>query len=293
MTREKPVIVVTQGEDSDGPLASCLTALGAEVVLLPTISIEPAEDYAPLDRALDDLDRFDWIVFTSRHAVDATIARPAWEAARGRTMPKLRVAAVGKVTAARLAQLDVIADVVPVDAGSAVLSPSSGEPRRQAGAAALARELAGAAGSLTGKRVLWPRSDIARRELADALTAAGAELVDPIAYRTTPFGTGADPAARAEHAARLSEFLARLDLGGIDGIAFMSPSSAKNLVAALGRSDLGLLRGRAAIASIGPTTSACLSELGAPADVESATRYADDLARTLMTRLVAGQGAPR
>ena len=251
----RPRVVVTQGEGAQGSLAAALGALGAEVVALPAIAIEPARDPAPLDAALGALDGFDWIVFTSRHAVDAVCARPAWLGAREQRLPGLRIAAVGRATARSLQDQGVVVDVFPEEAGGAAL----------AGAMIAARPLAGA-------RVLWPRSEIALRELPEALARAGASLVEPVAYRTVvPEGGAA------------AEIVAALDEGRIDAVAFLSPSSARNLPALMGRPDLAWLARRAGIASIGPSTSVALRELGAPPDVESSRRTAEDLADVLVS----------
>ena len=324
------LIAVTHPTRNQDSLVAALEAFGAEIVRVPTVSIEPAEDYGPLDGALDDLESFDWIVFTSGNAVDAVVSRPAWETARTRTIPRLRVAAVGAATAARLAGLGVTAEVVPSKAGGAALadaivalvtgqssieteSPAAGSRDSAVGSAipgsaqaaaspgsvrtkgvpspAPASRVpgsarAGAERPLEGVRVLWPRSDIARDELREALLAAGAGLVDPVAYRTVP--AGADPARPDAHDIR-----SRLEAGEIAAVTFMSPSAARNLAPALGTADLALLAGRTVIASIGPTTSAALRELGAPPPVESSARTGEDLAATLISYLHARQGVSR
>jgi len=249
-----PRIVVTQGEGAEGSLAASLAARGAEVVPVPTIRIEPPADAAPLDRALEAIASYDWIVFTSRHAVEAVISRPAWESARAVHHPGLRVAALGKATAKALAHAGVVADLVPEEAGGQALAATMAEDQ-----------------PLSGVRVLWPRSDIARREMPEALRAGGAEVVEPIAYRTVR------PAGRA-----VETVLEALASGTLDAVTFMSPSSARNLALMLDWADLARLAGRTVVASIGPTTSAALRELKAPPDVESSARTAEDLAQTLL-----------
>jgi uroporphyrinogen-III synthase len=253
----RPRVVVTQGEGAQGSLAAALIARGAEVLALPAIAIEPPSDLAPLDTALAQLDGFDWIVFTSRHAVEAVCARPAWRAAREATLPVLRIAAVGRATARSLQDQGVTVDVLPSEAGGRALA-----------------EAIAAAGGSKGARILWPRSEIAIRELPEALEQAGATIVEPVAYRTVVPEGGAAGAV-----------IAALEQGGIDAVAFLSPSSARNLPALLGRPDLTWLAHRAAVASIGPSTSAALHELGAPPRVESSRRTAEDLAESLVSWL--------
>lgn len=279
-TRTRPTVVVTDGEGREGALAEELRRLGAHVIALPTFSIEPPEDFHPLDRALAEIDRFDWIVFTSRHAVEAVLSRESWTIARHKALPGLRVAAVGQATAARLSELGVTPDLVPRLAGGASLAATMSRDADASGGS-LARR------SLAGVRVLWPRSDIARRELPDALREAGAEVVEPIVYRTVSAGS-------EENA---GELLTRLQAGEIDAVTFMSPSSARGLSAMIGSSDLAIVAEHAVIASLGPTTSDALRDLGAQPVVESAGRTAEDLARTLAAFLEArasrDPGGPR
>jgi uroporphyrinogen-III synthase len=140
-----------------------------------------------------------------------------------------------------------------------------------ASAAGLVAALTAHVGSLKGVRILWPRSDVARRELPAALVAAGAKLVDPPAYRTV-----------AVRPRALDRFLRSIDEGGMDAVAFLSPSSALGLAAALPSSTLAALAGKTLIASIGPTTSAARASLGARADVEAAERSARNLAEAIV-----------
>jgi uroporphyrinogen-III synthase len=173
------------------------------------------------------------------------------------------VAAVGHATAERLLEFGVTADLVPQD----------GE-----GARALVRAMAGTA-PLDGARVVWPRSDIARRELPEGLIAHGARVIDPVAYRTARIVPPALP-----------EFLSRLASGELAAVAFLSPSSAQGLAAALEPPTLRPLVGRTLVASLGPTTSEAVRALEGHVDVEPAARSAASLAEALMRRLAARHG---
>ena len=86
-------IVVTRPEAKS--LADQLESLGAEVSLVPLIEIRPAEDHAAAEAALERLDGYDWVVFTSVNAVAVFAPRLG-----GLAGP--RVAAVGPVTADRI-----------------------------------------------------------------------------------------------------------------------------------------------------------------------------------------------
>jgi uroporphyrinogen-III synthase len=255
VTAAAPLVAVTRDERADGGFSRMLVTLGATCVPLQTIAIKPAKDTAPLSEALDALGRADWVVFTSAHAVDATCGHAAWQRSWRRRPGRTRVAAVGPATAARLRERGVDVDLVPAAAS----------------ASGLVAALVERAGGLEGQRVIWPRSDVARRELPEALAAAGAIVIDPAAYRTV-----------AIRPRGLAGFLRGLEAGAVDAVAFLSPSSALGLAAVLPGSTLAPLCGRTIVASIGPTTSAALAGLGAPADVEPPERTARSLAEAIV-----------
>jgi uroporphyrinogen-III synthase len=262
----RAVVAVTREGGPDDPLGAALAGMGAEVVWLPTTATLPPLDAAPLDAATSSLASFDWLVFTSGRAVEGLCGRPRFAAAwreAGESRP--RVAAIGEATAAALSDRGMTVDLVPPEARGS----------------ALAAALLDHAGSLEGRRVLWPRSDIARRELPDALVRAGATVVEPVAYRTV---TASPPGLEA--------FRARLEAGEVHAICFLAPSAAEGLAAALPSRDLVSLQGRCLVASLGPTTSRALERLGAPPDVEPTRHRADALAEALRARLALLEGAP-
>ena len=68
-------VLVTRSRAQAGALTRLLEGQGADVIEVPTIRIEPPEDYGELDEALRRLSAFDWVVFTSTNAVDAVFDR--------------------------------------------------------------------------------------------------------------------------------------------------------------------------------------------------------------------------
>jgi uroporphyrinogen-III synthase len=229
-------IVVTRPRHQSRPLAEALRALGARVIEAPAIGIEPPADFRALDGALDRLEQYDWVVFTSANAVDAFFDRRASLHA-DRPLPAVRFAAIGPATAESLAERGAAADVVP-DRFVAE------EVFR-----ALARRE-----DPSGKRFLLPRADIAREALPDLLRKAGG-LVDVVeAYRTLPV------ASEVRRAAELVE------TGAVDIVTFTSASTARSFFTGV---DPGTLRGRFAAASIGPITSGALREFGVEPRIEA------------------------
>ena len=255
----RPVVVVTEGDGPGRTLAARLRAAGTAVRMLPVVSHGPAPDPAPLASALARLPEYAWAAFTSVRAVNAVCQDAAWTRWPWDTTPRPRIAAVGPVTRAVL-----ISNGVPV-----ALCPDV------PGARPLAQAMIEAeGGSMSGRTVFWPRSNIARPDLGDALRAAGAELVAPVAYFTS-----------STRPPDLAEFLLELEAGRIDCVTFLSPSGAAALAALMPGETLSALARLAAVASVGPTTSAALAALGAPPAVEAPARTAGGLATALLSYL--------
>jgi uroporphyrinogen-III synthase len=248
-------VLITRAADDAAQLRGGLRALGATVLEVPTIERLPPHDLAPLDRALWDLERYDWAVFTSRATVQAVLSRVSAIAAR---LPvNLRVAAVGRATATRLTA-----------AGIAVTLTASDET-----GAGLAADLETT--GVSGMAVLLPVGDLADETLRQALRSAGAHVDSPIAYRTVR------PPLSTESRRMLQE-------EPVDAVLLASPSAARNLVGLLGEARSLLERSR--IVCIGPTTADAVRALGlAPAAIAH-DRSSDGLIEALM-RLYTGEGS--
>jgi uroporphyrinogen-III synthase len=234
-TAELPPVVVTRAEAADGPLSSQLRSLGVKVLLWPAIEVTAA-DSSELEAALQRIEEFDWIVFTSRQAAPPVLERlPA--------QPKsLKVAAVGQATATVLRQRGWQVDLVPDDANAGALV---GEFEKF---------------TKPGLRVLFPASSRALPTIAKGLAQLGAEVTQVEAYRTE--------AASLD----VNECRAWIGRNEIGAVTFASPSAVIELERALGKDDFDKLLTRAAAVAIGPTTARVLSELGrSPVMAESAT----------------------
>lgn len=238
-------IVVTRARHQAERLAAALDAVGARPVFFPTIVVRPVDDPRAVDSAVQALAAYAWIVFTSANAVDLF-----WHRVRAagleRLPPTLRVAAVGPATAEALAARGVAADAMPeIHSGAAV---------------------AGVMGALQGARVLLPRGDLARDDTADGLQRAGA-LVDGVTvYRTLP------SAADAGVLRQLRD--------GVDAVTFTSPSTVRNFGALLGDEARRIVR-TAVLATIGPTTSAAVRQIGWGEPLEAAIATTEGLVAAL------------
>lgn len=92
-------IVVTRPERQAGPIAALLRDRGAEVVVFPTIAIEPQLDREPARHIATQLTDFDAAIFVSVNAVEQGLACVA---AHGSWPATLLAIAVGPSTAAAL-----------------------------------------------------------------------------------------------------------------------------------------------------------------------------------------------
>lgn len=236
-------IVVTRPRTDGERMAARLVERGAKPVLFPTIDVRPLDDPRALDEELLRLRTFDWVIFTSAHAVEHTWARAN---ALGISFPTAtRIAAIGPATREALNARGVSTCVVPqVYRGTA---------------------LPGALRDVQGCRMLLPRSDIGRDEAAEGLRHAGATVVAVTAYRTLP-------------AAPDEEGLARLRLG-VDAVLFTSPSTVQNFERLL-RSETIAVLSRAAVVCIGPTTADAARAIGVEALV-SPTHTTDGMIAVL------------
>jgi uroporphyrinogen-III synthase len=150
-------IVVTRPPSQSDALAGELARLGATSLVVPLVRIELLEDKTALAAALGDLDRYDWVVFTSANGVAAVRGLAA-------NLGEAKVAAVGPATAAAARALGVEPSFVP---------------ERFA-----AEEIVAGLEPLSGARILVAQADIADPGLAEELRKRGA-IVDAIpAYRT-------------------------------------------------------------------------------------------------------------
>ena len=243
-------IVVTRAPEQVRDLVARLEAMGATVLLFPAVSFSEPADTAGLDAAINSLGEFDWILFTSANAARFFAARCRKIGVEPARSGGYRCAAVGPATAEAVAGEGFSVDHVA----------------REFTGAALAGELGAA---LAGKRILLPRSERARRDLPDALRAAGAEVVEVIAYNTGGVGT-ADPEVR--RAVRDAD---------VDVVSFFSPSAVENVRADLGDERFSILAARAALAAVGPVTAAAVRSAGASVAIEAPLATAESMAQAI------------
>ena len=243
--------VVTRAEAQAGALVEALERLGAGVMAMPAIELVDPPDWGPCDRALDAIESYDWIVFTSVNAFRRLDERAATRP-RG---ARFRLAeSVGHACRPKVAAIGATTARVLRDAGLPVaLVPADDAARAEGLLVAFAGE------SLAGARVFLPRALEARDVLPDGLAAAGA-LVDVVpVYRVVP--GGGDPAPVRE----------ALRAGRLDAVIVLSGRTGQAFVERLALPDAerrALLAGVRPVTS-GPVTSAAIADLGFGPPIEA------------------------
>src|SRR5579862_4839974 len=227
-------IVVTRA--ATGDLSAKLSALGADVIELPTIEILPSSDFRPLDTAIAQLETYDWLIFTSANGVRFFLQRLDASARDLRAL-RAKVCAIGPATRDAVENLHLKVDLM----GEEYVAESLVDAFR--------------AFDLTGQRILLPRAAVARDVLPAELTRRGARIDVVEAYRTVV------PESAARQAAEIFSAPHKPDW-----ITFTSSSTVQNFVHVAGAQALAGVK----VASIGPITTATAQRLGIRVEAEAA-----------------------
>jgi uroporphyrinogen III methyltransferase/synthase len=156
------------------------------------------EDYSAVDAVCKDIERFDWIVFTSVNGAKFLFERLYETGKDARALAGAKIGAIGKTTAKRLNDYGIAADLVPATESSAGLLEAF------------------AAYEMAGKKVLLPQAEISSRELPEGLRDAGAEITAVPVYKTVDVDPG------------------EIDFNYIDKVLFTSGSTVRAFISRFG-----------------------------------------------------------
>lgn len=193
-------ILVTRPRDRAGSLSGKLRALGADVWEYPCIETRPIWPCPAMTAALEHLENYRWLVFTSPAGV-AAFRRVLQEMKKdGRYLSGVQLAAIGSGTARALADMGLIADYVPPVYDAAHLGeglPAEG-------------------------KVLILRAEIGSPALTAALESRSIPYDDIPVYRTVYDNP------------RSEQLRAALEAGEVPFVTFTSASTVKGLLATVG-----------------------------------------------------------
>ncbi|HXY55641.1 MAG TPA: uroporphyrinogen-III C-methyltransferase [Nitrospirota bacterium] len=230
-------VVVTRSRGQASAFAEMLTDRGATTVEFPTIDVVPPASWAELDNALDVIESYQWVIFTSANAVRFFFDRLRSRGKDIRTLKGVNICAVGPKTAESIEQYGLRADLIPSEfKAEGVLAALGGA-------------------NVKGRKFLIPRAKVAREIIPDKLRDLGAEVTVATAYENVK------PTSDVERVRKLFQEKK------IAAVTFTSSSTVHNFVEILGRKEYKSLLDGVTIACIGPVTAKTAEEYGIKTDI--------------------------
>ena len=259
-------ILITRAAQQADTFGQMLRAQGATVLDTPALEILPPTSWHDFDVALGELANFNWLILASANGVEFFFKRLQAKGLDARALAGLKIAVVGRKTAAVLQQHGLTPDFTPANFVADALVAEFPDP-------------------ISGKRFLFPRVESGGREaLIKELAAKGGAVTEVAAYRSDC------PQALAP-AARVA-----LEASTLDAITFASSKTVRNfgkLLAPLvsaGQTPGEYLQS-VCLASIGPQTSQTCMELFGRVDLEAREYTLDGLTQALVNRAATDKGA--
>ncbi|WP_084053984.1 uroporphyrinogen-III C-methyltransferase [Desulfonispora thiosulfatigenes] len=245
-------VLVTRSREQASDLSQKIEDFGGESWEYPTINIKPPEDFTKFDLAIEKINDFNWIVFTSVNGVKSFFARLKSLNKDIRVLGNIKLCAIGPKTREEIENKGLIVDYMPekfvaesiIEGFKTILNPN--------------------------EKILLPRADIARPILIDSLLELGMDVTEVMAYRTV-IGSRDN-----------EELLTKLKNKEIHVITFTSSSTVKNFISLIENEDLETILNGITIASIGPITSETARSLGIKVDVEAKEYTIDGLVQALV-----------
>lgn len=218
-------VLVTRSKEQSRKICSKLKEIGAVPVNLPMIEIKDNID--SVEHVYEDIEQYNWIVFTSENAVNIFIKGLMKYKGDIRVISKAKIAAIGSATEKALGKYYLKAEITPKEFESEKLSE---ELKYKVKA---------------GEKVLMPTSNIAHNSISKTIEEIGAKIKVVYIYNVVT------PTYKAGELTNV--------LSGIDIVTFTSPSCVKGFMETL-KLDNGSLEelNNKEIICIGPITGNAL-----------------------------------
>lgn len=144
-------IVVTRPQNLISKMSSQLRDAGAEVLEIPAIRTERIEPNDRLDKCLDQIQKYQWIVFTSPTGVTVFFEKMKQAKLDIRSLANIKIAAIGEGTKQTIEERGMLVEVVPAVYDAKHLGEAVAEA------------------AVRNERVLIPRASKGSEELLDEL----------------------------------------------------------------------------------------------------------------------------
>ena len=225
-------ILITRAAHQVNTFRRELVELGASVVEIPTIEIQPMPMDDRVNKAIAHLDETALVIFASANAVDIFFQMLLASGADARAFHRSKLCAIGQETAEALQGHGLRPELITSEYT----------------AEGLAKALEG--WEMDGMRVLVPRAEVARDALPSLLANRGAQVeILPVYRAICPTGAG-------------DALLRLFNNEGVDVITFTSSSTVYNFVRAFPEDRLPAVLGDAEVACMGPVTADVARKLG-------------------------------
>ncbi len=264
-----------------------LAELGAEIIQFPTVDITPPETWEELDRAINNINSYDWLIFTSSNGLKYFFKRLFDRGIDIRELKGIKICAIGTKTAAEVTSLGIKVDLIPEKFRAEGLIEAFVKEQRAKGMAHSVKSKEqnkevtmisstkniehGTSHSqlLKGIRFLLPRAETAREIFPQKVRELGGVIDTPVAYRAVK---------PVIHGKRL---LRSLKKGKITIATFTSAATFTNFREILGESAHEMLSD-VAIAVIGPVTAKAVEEAGLKVDIAPGTATIEAMVEEIM-----------
>lgn len=232
-------VVVTRAVRQAGDFVARLADAGAQVVHFPTIEIVEPDSWSACDAALDRLDLYDWLIFSSVNGVEFFLNRLRERGAPLVALSSRKVAAVGSTTECALRDAGLNVAVTP----------------KKFNAEFLVKEFEKI--DILGRRILIVSPQESRNILPERLERLGAKVDSVAVYKNR-----AVSAAEAGSSQLLAgDFVP-------DVMTFTSPSTFRHLLELIGEARFSNWRKAGAlVAAIGSVTENAILQRGYQADI--------------------------
>lgn len=222
-------VLLTRPRDLISKTAALFREKGAEVLEMPSICIKPKTDQKQLSSALETMDSYDWIVFTSINGVRIFFEEMKKQKKDIRILGSCRIAAIGAGTKKALEEKGLFCDLMPEHYDGVSLGRS------------LADILSGT------EHILIPRAASGNQELIQILKKIPGILIDDIGIYETCCENW-----------RLVPVKEMIEAGEIDWAVFTSASTVHGFASVLADTDMKGLKA----ACIGSQTAKAAKALG-------------------------------
>jgi uroporphyrinogen III methyltransferase/synthase len=243
-------ILITRSKNASSEIQGMLESLGASVVCLPTIEIVDPDSWDECDATIWKLAEYDSICFTSKNTVEKFVQRIRLIRPQAlNTLATRNLYAVGEKTKSTLEATGFSVQPIP----------------QKHSAENLAQSFYGQ--NISGRRFLFPKSNIASNIIPKELRSLGAIVDEIVTYKTV-----------IPEPENLEHIRALITDGKIDAITFFSPSSVRNFVEMIGVETMQ----RVLIAVIGPTTAEAAKEAGLKVNIVAKQQTAESLVQGII-----------